>query len=543
VLSVWTLDAIPERSSSAPTIRSVLSWAVAALAPLTALWRQGRASLNDWSTALRDVLVATEAWADLQADPAGAMVISSLRLTPEETAAGTDGWLALLEATRVDGRTALTWMQEVLEAAVFRPTLPEGLSPEVVVTTLARAALRPFESVVVPGADSRQLGGLTSSPGWLSQSQRETMGLSTPRDQQQAQWDAFELVMCTPAVVCLHHQDHDGELVSASPWLQRWQLAHGQLWARAEPPWVTRWLEPQPVTPPAPAVHRRPDLVDVRMTATKYEALRQCPYQFFAKAILALDEAEELAEGVDGADYGNVLHLILQRYHEQRDLQVTQRDPAQEVAAWLQAAQDVIQEEGMAHDSHRAFFRPYQQQLERLAWAYVAWLIGHEREGWSVRHMEFLAQLTVPVGAQSHLRLEGRLDRMDVRHHSSHGEERHVIDYKSGQLDQLKKKLKTPLEDTQLLFYALLGGQPEGLQASYLHLGKDAGPKAEAGAMKASLLPHDDVGHHADQLLDGLVHDWQRILDGHGLPALGEGATCTHCRYRGLCRQDDWSTT
>lgn len=549
VLSLWGAASGKPPLSGPETAHGLVAWAQQALAPLSALWSQGRAPLSQWLIALREALQASQAWPVLLADPAGQQAIDSLRLDEEEPGADRGAWQGLIETTRMDGRAALAWMQELLEAAVFRPTLPPGTAPEVVVTTLARAALRPFQSVLMPGADSRQLGGLASTGGWLSQAQRQRMGLGTVQDQQQAQWEAFELVMCLSAIVCLHRQDHDGELVSGSPWLERWQLRHGQAWQRAPEYRQERHLSLVPVSRPAPQVRQHLSLVEPRMTATRYEALRQCPYQFFAKAILALEEVEELEEGVDGADYGNVLHLILQRFHEQRDQHRALRGMEQELTAWMDAAQQVIQSEGMAHEANRAFFRPYQQQLERLAWAYLSWLLPHEREGWSVKHMEFQARQTVMVndqmddqaGEPQALVLEGRLDRMDVRHRAGAGQERHVIDYKSGQLEQLKKKLKTPLEDTQLLFYALLGGEPDGLQASYLHLGKDGTSKAEAGAMKATLLTHDEVSDHADRLLAGLVHDWQRIRQGHGLAALGEGATCTHCRYRGLCRQDDWS--
>ncbi|MFN3616745.1 MAG: PD-(D/E)XK nuclease family protein [Aquabacterium sp.] len=549
VLSLWGATSGASPLAGPAAALELVAWAQQALAPLSALWSQGRAPLSQWLSALRDALQASQSWTALQADPAGQQAIDILRMDDDEPGADQGAWQGLIETTRMDGRAALAWLQELLEGAVFRPTVPPGTVPDVVVTTLARAALRPFLAVVMPGADVRQLGGLPVRQGWLSQVQRERMGLGTAQDQQQAQWEAFELVMCAPAIVCLHRQDHDGELLSASPWLERWQARHGQAWQPAADDRRERHLNLAPVSRPAPQVHQHLSLVEPRMTATRYEALRQCPYQFFAKAILALEEAEELEEGVDGADYGNVLHLILQRFHEQRDQQRTQRSLEQELTAWMDAAQHVMESEGMAHEANRPFFRPYQQQLERLAWAYLSWLLPHEREGWSVKHMEFQARQTVVVGDQVNdpggepqaLVLEGRLDRMDVRHRTGTGQERHVIDYKSGQLDQLKKKLKTPLEDTQLLFYALLGGEPEGLQASYLHLGKDSSSKAEAGAMKATLLTHDEVSDHADRLLEGLVHDWQRIRQGHGLAALGEGATCTHCRYRGLCRQDDWS--
>jgi ATP-dependent helicase/nuclease subunit B len=109
-----------------------------------------------------------------------------------------------------------------------------------------------------------------------------------------------------------------------------------------------------------------------------------------------------------------------------------------------------------------------------------------------------------------------------------------LIDYKTGNADALRQKLKQPLEDTQLAFYAaLMRGQGEApLRAIYLPLD---GTKA--------LVPllHPDVDRSAQALVDGLGADFARMRAGAGLPALGEGRTCEHCDARGLCRRDHWS--
>ena len=50
-----------------------------------------------------------------------------------------------------------------------------------------------------------------------------------------------------------------------------------------------------------------------------------------------------------------------------------------------------------------------------------------------------------------------------------------------------------------------------------------------------------DVVALRDQLVEGILHDFERIAEGAPLPALGEGAVCDWCAARGLCRKDFWA--
>ena len=111
-----------------------------------------------------------------------------------------------------------------------------------------------------------------------------------------------------------------------------------------------------------------------------------------------------------------------------------------------------------------------------------------------------------------------------------------MIDYKTGGAAGLRDKLRDPLEDTQLAFYAaqVLSSTdaPDALSAIYLALDDRKG---------IAELPHKDVADSARVLLDGLAHDWRRLQQGAPMLALGEGMVCDHCEARGLCRRDHWS--
>ena len=104
----------------------------------------------------------------------------------------------------------------------------------------------------------------------------------------------------------------------------------------------------------------------------------------------------------------------------------------------------------------------------------------------------------------------------------------------TGAAPALRRRVKQPLEDTQLPFYvALLQAQGDGgeIRAAYLALDEAEGPR---------LLPHDGVQDSAAVLLHAVGGELQRLRDGASMPALGEGSTCDTCEARGLCRRDQW---
>ena len=125
------------------------------------------------------------------------------------------------------------------------------------------------------------------------------------------------------------------------------------------------------------------------------------------------------------------------------------------------------------------------------------------------------------------LRLRGRVDRLD----EGPAGRRQVLDYKTGSAEALKRSVNDPLEDTQLAFYAALLGADRALGAAYLALDDAKSPL---------LIEHSAVHRSAAALVHGVRGDWQRLQQGAGLPALGEGAVCETCEARGLCRRDHW---
>ena len=569
LLAAWGLglepglssDLLPEGRQAMPEPARLL-WhrARQTVQLLEPLWAGGkRAPLSQWLAQVALALKDCGAWQTLAEDVAGASVLQALRMDPD---AATDAvaWPMVAGDLRMDGHGLSRWVDQVLEESSFRleSAAAGDAKVDVVVTPLTRAVLRPFSAVVMPGADEGQLGAMNGVPGWLHGALAEQMGLPGKTLMRDAQWASFALLMSQPGTSCLSREANGREPLEPSPWLERWSMHTGLGWGVQADARPLRTLPAMPVAMPLPSLRRHDESgaptqslhlpLPAQITATSYEALRQCPYRFFARHVLNLRALDELEEGVDRSDFGVWLHAVLHRFHAQRN----DAGPADDdVRRWTEVARAVTREQGLDRDGRRPFFLPFAATLDRLAENYVAWLHEHESEGWRFAKAEEVVQwpmaLPSDLGDDVTVTLHGQLDRLDRLTHAN-GDEAPwtVIDYKTGSLDGLKQKVKRPLEDTQLSFYAAL--------AQHAQATVDPGnPGGVTQAVKGMYLQMDEKGVHpvvhphviesAQVLVDGVRADLTRLLAGAAMPALGEGTACDYCEVRGLCRRDHWTLT
>lgn len=516
--------------------RLLWAWAHQAVLPLQALWGASRPTLQQWLHGLRRALVQSGVNEALQTDAAGSVLWRTLRLDALD-----DGDVKLPELhrlTRMDGAGFQRWLADTLEAVTFRPESGDQ-RPDVVITTLARAALRPFHAVVMPGADESQLGALGAPSGWLGVRLREAMGLVTPMQARQAHWEAFCLVSTRPILHAFYRKSEGSAPKEVSPWLSRWVANGGGTKMSSEDPRLEQHFPAVVVRDPQPVMGAHGVGLPTQLSATQYELLRQCPYRFFAQVVLGLQGQDELEEGLARSDHGSWLHETLRAFHEARDQRLALATFEADVALWLNAAREAAAAMGLLSEAMRAHFRPHELALPDLALAYVKWLHHHELDGWRVQACEVTRErvLDLPEGGEGlSLKLIGQLDRVDTRRRdarSDGGRDALVIDYKSGSVAPLKQKVKAGSEDTQLAFYAALSDdvqRGDELSAAYVHL----------DARKVEALCHEDVRISAEQLMAQLSRDWVRMHNGVALKAMGDGAACDHCAMRGLCRKDRW---
>ena len=472
-----------------------------------------------WLQALSAALHDCGLWARLAADQAGQQVLRALHLdasTLLRVEAADVGALSL--AAFVD------WVDASLEAASFVPA--SDALPQVVITPLAQAMLRPFAAVVFPGADDKHLGSAATTLGLLSDAEAQALGVPHREARQLAQAQAFAQILRAPTLIFLRRLDDNGDPLSVSPLLAQLALSragaggHG-LSAAAD----ARVSHARIATPVARPLPRAPDLLPERLSASACEALRACPYRFFALRLLRLQSVDELDTAVQKRDYGSWLHAVLHRFHRERSQPLPADDEALRLHA---AAADEVSVAGL----DAAEFLPYSASFARFVPRYVGWLHARDEDGaqWLDGERELTARPSEWAGTEMH----GVLDRVDSVP-GVDGPLIQLIDYKTGQATALRSIVRQG-EDTQLAFYAaLMGAQgqaPGDIAASYLFL--DEGEKVVE-------LPLPDVQARAGLLVEGIGIDLSRLRQGAAMPALGEGRSCDFCDARGLCRKDDWS--
>lgn len=463
-----------------------------------------RQSLSGWLATLFAVLDDLGARAPIEADHAGRQLLELLSRLGRELAA---------EGSRFSLAQWRGWLNLQLDRAMFQEN---GIESPIRLTHLAAARLRDFEAVVILGADAGHLPP-PAGRGVFSDVVGQQLGLPGQRQRQIDMRDALIDVLSRADRGLLSWQAWRGKDPNPpSPWLLMLetlhQLAYGQGLRLASGPAA----EPVPVPASRPPLFPCLSRLPARLSASGWQKLVSCPYRYFAHYDLELGEAEEVAEEMEKADYGERVHTILKLFHT--------RYP---VLADIGRSSLLADLEAISLDAFRSGEANHYLALGwRLRWqkqlpAYVDWALAREAEGWRWQEaeQEYSRELALPDGHG--LTLYGRLDRLDE------GEAgRAVVDYKAQSIQRLKSRLKTPGEDVQLAFYgALTGAASAGLVAldddriQEVRLGQPLAEAAEA-----------EVGR--------IRRTMSEMANGAALPANGAQETCAWCEMRGLCRKE-----
>jgi ATP-dependent helicase/nuclease subunit B len=499
----------------------------AATAILDTFAGRSRRGLVEWLEALAAALEGAGSLARLRDDAAGRQALAALGLEPGLAPSRRQQIANDLEPMTLADFTS--WVDDLLEGATFLPPDPlaadgTAMRAEVVVTPLARAMLRPFAAVVLPGADDRRLGAMAPADSLLPRPALQALGMADAQVVRDAELLAFAQALRLPRVTLLRRRSDDGDPLGDSPFVERLRLALGERGAD-----LSTWRDPRPdqVVAPTPIVPGAPAVAATRLptqlSASTFEALRDCPYRFFSRSVLGLREAEELDPELEKRDYGKWLHDVLHTFHREREA------AAASVAGDTACLLAVGAASRIAGGLDEAAFLPFTASFEVLAPRYVEWLHARERAGaaWADGEIELHAAPPELGGVE----LAGRIDRID---RVDGGRRLELIDYKTGSSSGLKAKVRERYEDTQLAFYAALVGARSALPLRAFYLALDATHGLESHE-------HPDVAESAAMLVAGVADDLRRLREGAGLPPLGEGSACEYCEARGLCRRDHWT--
>ena len=464
---------------------------------------QGPRPLIEWLVALRDALQTAGQWADLAGDCAGLKVLAALHMDEGS------GRL-LLKNPRMSLQEFTAWVNQALEAASFAPAHPA--IAQVVILPLSQLLGRPMQAVVLPGCDDMRLAVSPEPPGQWTPAQRALLGLPSRQDAADALRAAWQYALTSPHLDVLWRVSEGGERLMPSGFVQ--ELLLGRSAPLAADPRPGRRVQLLATAQPLPTGQALPT---PKLSASAYEDLRRCPYRFFALRQLKLQESDELESELGKRDFGNWLHLLLNRFHEALKAAPTQDIHAQ--AAMINiAADEATQILGLSAED----FLPFAAIWPCVRGGYLDWLAKHHGTGAVYEQGEVWKDM--PLGK---LTLVGKIDRIDRLPDGS----RAVIDYKTEARGTTQERINGAGEDTQLAFYAALI-EDDTLAAAYVNLGEKEPTKTYAQA---------DIVDLRDDLIGAILEDMERIADGAPMPALGDGKACDYCAARGLCRKDFWS--
>jgi ATP-dependent helicase/nuclease subunit B len=240
-----------------------------------------------------------------------------------------------------------------------------------------------------------------------------------------------------------------------------------------------------------------------------------CPYQYYARHMLRLNELDEVREGIEKRDYGEWAHDILHRFHQQFPVLAEHARTALAVA--LQHISSEVFAPIVEHDYlARAWLLRWQQAIP----AYLDMQLKSEAEGWRYQNGE--VPFEMPLTEE--LTMHGRIDRVDVQEGMTR-----VLDYKMMDAAKLRNKLKEPGEDVQLACYAHVY---EADEAAFISIEKDR---------VVSVAPPQDAPELAQANIERLLSVFEQMRAGATMPAHGVEEACAYCEMRGLCRKAEWS--
>ncbi len=518
-----------------------------------------RRTPSGWLKTLRTSLVALGMEAGLTCDLAGHGLLTVLDQLENDVAA-----TSMLLSTS----EWLDWLRAELEAARFRDVT---IASPIVLTSLEATRLRSFEGVLVIGASASNLPGTPVAGSVFNQSVRHILGLPTHIQQMQSiTHDLARLMQRTPVCYINWQSDAAAEPMPPAPWVhalivearrQGAEIVQNIKLPISTGVFSQKWLEnganigvsfKDNSRAPAPAV--KSAQLPARISASGYQSLVDCPYQFFARGVLGLREPDAIEETMDKRDFGELVHAILHRFHARFPL-VSAVEEATLKAALAEETAAVFKEAMQQNFIARAWLLQWQSAID----AYLEWQRQREAEGWRWQQGETPGAISIPLVLPfatpltegTTLTLEGRLDRIDSRPalNESAVKEQAVIDYKARDAATLRKKLKQAGEDVQLPVYAALLSavhiNADGASSTATHATASSAPVVEAAylsIMRGEVKPvvHAGAAAAGEQAQQRLAVIFEALHRGAGLPAQGVEAVCAHCEARGLCRRDHW---
>jgi len=434
------------------------------------------------------------------------------------------------------------WLGRNFESRYFQPQTADN---SVRLFNLSQTGFQQFDGLIIAGLEQEVMPGTAPVSQFFNNQVRSQLGLPGHEQFREQRLRQFtDLLYSSESILLTYRSEQDGEPIIASPWLAAIEQFHHIAYGNNPADTLSATELEQRILQQSTHVIRcdtsllpekqtqaRPVLTDALVphtfSASSYQQLMNCPYQFFAAQCLKLRPPEEIQLALSKREYGERVHLCLQAFHSDVSYlpgpfteSITEKNSPAAINTMQEIATAVFEYDMKENYIHKGW---YHQWLNVIP-TYIEWHIANKQNTKIVRTEEKMER-QLPTG----IALKGRLDRIDYQ--DSHYE---VIDYKTGQLPTKKDVLTG--EQVQLPFYTLLT-EPDKMpidSAGYLALGKDTNFKPMFP------LKDDELSILANRVLVRLEEIVNQMEQGHELPAWENSKVCEHCDMITLCRCGTW---
>ncbi len=433
------------------------------------------------------------------------------------------------------------WLGMALESQNFTP--PKNNS-NVQLMTLEQSSCLQFDLIIIAATESQHFPGSADISPFFNQAVRASLGLSTWSEQREQRHELFNrTLLSAPEILLTACNEEKGEEKPVSPWLELlinfYELAYNRKPINNE---LKQLVDdgsevfnadshtlPELAQQPAPSAVD--ELIPERISASSYQRLINCPYQFFAADNLRLKALEELSDELKKSDYGERIHLILQVFHNGHDYhgnafpnKITDNNRSEAELYLNELSEKIFLIDLVDNALHRSWLYRWKKHIP----AYISWQIQQELE-WAFYASEKNLEIELDIDSDQTIKIYGRLDRIDSsKTNNSHA----IIDYKTG---ATAKQIDVDSgENVQLSTYALL--EPEADEVKYLSV-DSSNQKVE----NRSSLSGDNLDVNRDKNISRLIDMFKQIKNQQALPAWGDEIACRFCNFSGLCRKAEWS--
>lgn len=437
------------------------------------------------------------------------------------------------------------WLGMALESQHFTP-LTNNVNVQLM--TLEQSSYLEFDSIIFAATESQHFPGSANTSPFFNQAVRASLGLNTWEEQYLQRHELFNrALLSAPEILFTACAEDKGEEKPVSPWLELlinfYQLAYGYAPENHELQHLTQSqsevfncdeaIVPEPGTQPGPEVPA--DLIPERLSASSYQRIINCPYQYFSADALNLKALEELSDELKKADYGERIHLILQvfhngdkRYGDAFSAAITDTNRSQAETYLSTLSEKIFLTDLEENVLHKSWLFRWKKHIP----AYINWQIKHQRD-WNIYLSEKHFEVCLDETDQGSVKIYGRLDRIDTRIDSEKSHPTHaIIDYKTGRTAHQEDVDSG--ENVQLSTYALLDADAD--EVSYLSV-----DSSDQRVESKSFLAGDDLQTNREENRQRIITLFQQMQDHQPLHAWGDIKVCNYCNFSGLCRKAAWS--